>query len=263
MMKASTLFWGVVFILVGGLLLLGNLGLITVNVWAILGPSLVILLGVWILGGVLFGRTHLEHANLPLQGAEKARLRLKHGAGRLRVFAGVSEADLVEGDFGGGLDLDVHREGDQLNAILSVPARAWNFPLFWNQGSLDWSVGVNPHVPIILELETGANEARIDLKDLQVHQLSLKTGASSTEVTLPASAGEVQARLYGGAASLRVKVPSGVAARIQFIGGLASMSVDSNRFPKVGNVYLSPDYDTAANKVDLYIENSVGSLDVR
>jgi len=262
-MKASTLFWGVVLILVGGLLLFGNLGWITVNVWAILGPSLVILLGVWILWGVLFGKTPEEHATVPLQGALSARLRLKHGAGRLRVFASANEEVLIEGDFGGGLDLNTRREGEQLIVRLSMPARAWNFPVLWNHGSLDWSVGISPRLPLFLDLETGASEARIDLKDLLVRELILKTGASSTEITLPASPGELQAKIYGGAASLRVNVPSGLAARIRFVGGLASMSVDRNRFSKVGNLYQSPDYDTAINKVDLFIENSVGSIDVR
>jgi len=262
-MKASTLFWGAVLILVGGLLLLSNLGLITVNVWAILGPCLVILLGIWILGGVLVGKAQVEHAKVSLDGAESARLRLRHGAGRLRIFAGANEEDLLEGDFGGGLDVNTRSEGNQLYASMGMPSRAWNFPLFWNQGSLDWSIGVNAQVPIFLELETGASEARIDLSELRVRELSLKTGASSTELTLPASPGDLQVKIYGGAASLRIDVPSGVSARIRFVGGLASVSVDRNRFPKVGAVYQSPDYDTSSNKVDLYVENSVGSIDIR
>jgi hypothetical protein len=262
-MKASTLSWGAVLILVGGLLLLSNLGLITVKVWAILGPSLVILLGVWILGGVLFGKTQVEHASVSLDGAESARLRLRHGAGRLHIFAGANEQDLLEGDFGGGLDVNTRREGNQLSVSMSMPPRAWNFPLFWNQGSLDWSMGVNSRLPIFLELETGASEVRIDLTELMVRELSLKTGASSTEITLPASPGDLRAKIYGGAASLKVTIPSGVAARIRFVGGLASVSVDRNRFPKVGDVNQSPDYDTSSNKVDLYIENSVGSIDIR
>jgi hypothetical protein len=263
MMKASTLFWGAVLVLVGGLLLLSNLGLITINVWSILGPLLVILLGIWILGGSLFGKAQVEHAKVSLDGAESARLRLRHGAGRLRIFAGANEQDLLEGDFGGGLDIKTRHEANQLNVSMSMPARAWNFPLFWNQGSLDWSVGVNSHLPLFLELETGASDARIDLTELKVRELSLKTGASSTEIILPAEPGDLQAKISSGAASLRVDIPSGVAARIRFVGALASVSVDRNRFPKVGNVYQSPDYDTSGNKVDLYIENSVGSIDIR
>jgi hypothetical protein len=50
---------------------------------------------------------------------------------------------------------------------------------------------------------------------------------------------------------------------VRFEGGLASIDVDQNRFPRAGGVYRSPDYDTAQNKVDIEVKAGVGSLDVR
>ena len=131
----------------------------------------------------------------------------------------------------------------------------------WGTGTtLDWSFGLNSGLSLRLEFETGAGEARIDLTHLQVTDLRLQTGASSTDVTLPADAGQTQARIEAGAASVTVRVPSGVAARIRVAGGLASINVDRDRFPREGSIYLSPDYDTASNKVDLDIETGVGSI---
>ena len=46
-------------------------------------------------------------------------------------------------------------------------------------------------------------------------------------------------------------------------GGLSTVNVDQNRFPRVSdNLYRSPDYDTATNKVDLSIETGVTTIQI-
>jgi hypothetical protein len=100
------------------------------------------------------------------------------------------------------------------------------------------------------------------LSDLQVKELTLKSGASSTNLTLPASAGMTHARVSSGAASVNISVPQGVAARIRWHGGLSTVSVNQARFQRSGDSYQSPDYDTAANNVDLDVEMGVGSVTV-
>ncbi len=56
-------------------------------------------------------------------------------------------------------------------------------------------------------------------------------------------------------------MPGGVAARVRAHGGAADISVDGSRFPRTsGGVYQSPDYDSAANKVDLEAEIGAGAL---
>ena len=170
--------------------------------------------------------------------------------------------DLVEGDFGGGLDLDTRRNGDALDVRMRVPAQF--FPIFWWPGTtLDWTFHLNREIPLILELDAGANEARIDLSDLKVTELSLRSGASSTNLTLPSNAGMTRARVESGAASVDIRVPEGVAARIRWRGGLSSINADQARFQRMGDYYQSPDYDTAANKADIDVQMGVGSVTVR
>ena len=76
-------------------------------------------------------------------------------------------------------------------------------------------------------------------------------------------AGHTRVHIGAGAASVAIRVPSGVAGRIRVKGGLAGIAVDKGRFPRMGDVYQSTDYDTAPNKVDVDIETGVGSVDVR
>lgn len=41
------------------------------------------------------------------------------------------------------------------------------------------------------------------------------------------------------------------------------MDVDTRRFPRLGDLYQSPDYETAANKAEIKVEVAVGSVEVR
>lgn len=261
-------FWGVILILIGGLLLLYNLGYLAVNVWVLIWPLFLIVLGLWFLWGVVFGRrgVEAEEAVIPLEGAGRAHLRIRHGAGRLKIDAGAGPDELVTGTFGGGLDYRARRREDLLDVDMRVPADV--FPHFWMPwdwfagGGLDWSLGLNSEIPFSLDLETGAVEMRLNLADLRVTDLRVKTGASATYLTLPASAGHTQTRIEAGAASVVVLVPDGVAARIHVQGALAGINVDKSRFPRMGKIYQSPDYDTAPNKADIEVEAGVGSIEI-
>lgn len=268
-MRKDTLLWGVLLIVVGALLLFNSLGIIRVNIWGLIWPLFLIMLGLWILWGFLAGprSAEAEEATIPLEGAEWARVRIHHGAGRLQVKASAGPGELVAGTFGGGVDYGARREGDRLDIEMRVPARV--FPRFmspwmWGRGgALDWSLSLNGEIPLSLDLETGASQARLDLTDLCVTDLRLQTGASATDITLPANAGHTRAEIRSGAASVIIRVPSGVAAWIQAKGGLANIRVDKSRFPRAGDMYQSPDYDTSPNKVDIDIETGMGSVDVR
>jgi hypothetical protein len=262
-MRSNAIFWGVILILAGGLFLLGNLNILNVDVGSILWPLVIIVIGIWMLAGFFFRRgVATEHANISLEGASQAKLLIRHGAGRLNLSAGAAPGDLLEGDFGGGLKVDSHRSGEKLDVAIS-PKDQWMPPFWGGPGySLDWNLSLAKDLPLYLELETGANEARIDLSELLVTDLRLGSGASSTQITMPANAGSTRAKISTGAASVKVRIPQGVAARIQARGGLASILVDSARFPRSSGIYESSDYAAATNKIDLDIETGVGSVEV-
>jgi hypothetical protein len=267
-MRKSTLFWGTTIILIGVLLLISNI--LDIDIGRLIWPLLLIAAGAWILWGIVAGPRgtegfETEEATIPLEGATKAHIRMNHGAGRLSVNSGAGAGELAAGSFRGGLDYQKTRDGDTINVTMGVRAPMQRFASPWSWGpgrSLDWSVNLNDTIPISLDLQTGANEARVDLTDLQITELQLQTGASSTRITLPANAGHTKATIRSGAASVSVRVPAGVAARIQAQSGLAEVRVDRTRFPRMGSVYQSEDYATAANKVDIDIETGVGSVDV-
>ncbi|NLE75415.1 MAG: hypothetical protein GX605_01520 [Chloroflexi bacterium] len=267
-MTRDSIFWGAVLVLAGITLMIGNL--LGLEVWGLLWPLLLIAVGLWIVWGVASGRRYepeTETLSIPLEGAEAAKVQLHYGVGALHVAGGAAPDALLAGAFAYGVQHRTKRDGRVLEADLSVPsqrivqfAAPWNW---WQNARPDWDVQLNQNVPLSLEVETGASDVTLDLSALQVRELEISTGASAVEVTLPAAAGHTQVEMEGGAASFKLRVPEGVAARIRSTGGLSGTTVDTTRFPRLGDIYQSPDYDTAIHRVDLKLETGVSSVDVR
>ncbi|RPJ52365.1 MAG: hypothetical protein EHM21_00370 [Chloroflexi bacterium] len=285
-MHKGSIFWGFVLVLLGGLLLAQNMGWIppTVNVWSIFWSLALVAVGVSLLLRNTRARTTMvktdtdgapamapavthpgDAVRVPLGSARRARVRFYYGAGDLRVDGNAAPDELFSGTFNGGLDHRESQDGDELIADLRVPSG--NITLmspFDDPHSLDWTVGLNPNIPLVLEMEVGASRNLLNLRDLQVKELRLQTGASESQVELPAYAGETRVMLKSGMASVELTIPENVAASIRTRGGLASTEVDTLRFPQVEqNEYRSPDYEMAANRIDLDIETGLGSVRIR
>lgn len=125
-------------------------------------------------------------------------------------------------------------------------------------------LNLSPAVPIAsLNIQTGATDARLDLSSLHVATLDMSVGAATAWVRFPEAAGLTTAHISGGASTITLEVPDGVAAQIQHQGGLSTVNVDQTRFPQVNeSTFRSPGYDTAMNKVDLVIETGVTTITV-
>ena len=209
-----------------------------------------------------------EHASVAREGAKEASITVHHGAGRLFIGGGLAAANdlLLAGTFGGGLDASRRRDGDRLVVDMRVKDRDVSHYIFpWTRGwagLLDWDFTLATGIPLSLSLETGASESRLSLSDLLVRDSSVKTGASSTTVDPPGESRAHPVVVESGAAAVRLRVPDGVAASIQVRSALAGVHVDAGRFPRSGNGYRSSDFERADNKVEIFVETGVGSVEI-
>jgi hypothetical protein len=127
---------------------------------------------------------------------------------------------------------------------------------------LAWRLGVTGEVPLDLRVEFGAAKASLNLGEVRLRTLELRTGASETRVRLPATAGHSSVTAETGAAALTIEVPTGVAARIRSRVALGTLNVDEARFPRTADGHASPDWETAVNRVELDLRGGVGSIRV-
>lgn len=268
MVKRTHLFWGALLIGLGFLLLLDNFGIfapLRISIWNLIWPLAVIGMGIWVLWGSQHAPAQFETETLdiPLDGARSAKVKINFGAGELRVGANTSANTLLNGTFDGVNHTLSRDETDQAQLHLKTPPIV-DIPIgYWPTHTRTWTFDLTPAVPLEITVHSGASDNTLDLRALKVTKLRLETGASATRIHLPANAGFTKMRGSSGAASVAVYIPTGVAAHIHTTGALSSIDVDTQHFPRTGNDYQSPHYESAENKVDIHLDIGVGSLSIK
>ena len=270
-MKNRNVFWGIVVLLIGVLLLLNTLDILPFSVWQIFWPVMLILAGLWFLFGSKFVKPNQETISFshPLANIQQAEIKLNHGAGELIISAldNSDHENLLNGLFGGGMEHEVSQHNGLTLLKLRAPVDVFPFAAFPHREGYHWDMAISPHVPLQLKLHTGANKSSLNLHDLHVTELKLETGASDTEVILPAVTEYTKCKVQSGAAAVNIRVPQGVAAKIRISGALMGANIDLNRFPLVFSepgkkLYQSAAYDASAKQVEIHIETGVGSIQI-
>jgi hypothetical protein len=250
--------WPVAWIVIGVVLLASTTGTLAAGPAELIAewwPWVLVILGVWFLiGAFVPGGRAVEALVVPLGDARQAKVDIRFGAGELAIHRAAPGA-LVDGSYLGGVR---HRTLGPGHVELEQDLDG----IPWLDKDSRWDVGLTGEVPLDLRLNVGAYRGLVDLSDLRLATLDLHTGASETRVRLPRAAGATAMTANAGAASLTIEVPDGVAARIRSRMALGSNQVDPSRFPRIGDVYQSLDYGTAANHVDIDVRGGVGSLRV-
>jgi len=292
------LFWPIILIGVGSILLLNNLGVITGNPWNIifqLWPVLLIALGLEILlggstgwravvsallglalvGGILwiliaqppipglnFGSSNLQTTNVsqPLNGVESARADLSFGAGTNKIYALSDSNNLIEGQLQtySSPNFSVSASGDRATIVLSPGPVA--IPIVIPAATEEmWNVGLNSSVTYQLSLNVGVGQSNIDLTKLRISGGEIDGGVGTSELYLPGN-GKYRLAINGGVGTIRIYVPSNLAVRAEVDGGLGSF----NRLPDMqevrDHVYETPGFSSAENAVTLIIDGGVGSI---
>ncbi len=258
------IFWAIVLIGLGTLFLLINLGILPGNSWNYIFPALLILGGVGLLIGWRGSRDDSPpvSASEPVSDASRAEITFKHGAGRLTVNGDGNASDIFTGTFAGGVAKKNSRVGDTAIIELRTPGMdGGDFPF---PRRLDWEVSLNPTLPLSLNYEGGAAENRVDLSGVNVKNLRVSTGASSTDIILPVPQGTLNVAVNSGAASVKLRLPPNVPASIRGKMDLGSLNIDETRFPLRGaNLHQSPDFLEAVNRIEMSVEGGVGSVEIR
>lgn len=258
-------FWPLILILLGLEILIGRRSTLASAIIAVVGLLLIVGLVAaavyWGWGGV--GQSGVTESLVQeMEGAESATVTLDFAVGELKVRALGDSPDLMDARFS-GLPVEHRYEVRAGRGDLQLKSKGGGF-VWWPDAVVEntWDVALSPRLPLILDVDTGVGQATLDLSGLQVTDFSLNAGVGSVRVVMPAT-GRIMAVVKAGVGEVVLEIPQGVAARIDADVGLGGLSVDGNRFPRVGKYYESPEYATADNRIDLRIDGGLGAITVR
>ncbi|MBV9354542.1 MAG: hypothetical protein JO023_03335 [Chloroflexi bacterium] len=233
--------------------------------------------GIWaaVTAGSSTGETDTRTLDRSLDGATSANVLVNFGAGQLKLGS-LSSSDptqLASLTLRGPANVEPTTRYEVQNGIgqlqYGVTGRsglaAAAFPMFDGRQSPPAELGIalSPNIPLTVSVRTGAADAQLDFSQLRATDLNVSVGASAAHVTLPANAGTTTAHVQGGLTALTIVVPAGVGAQVHYRGGLNALDMDRTRFSAVGNgEYRSADYDSASNRVDLYVDSGLASVTI-
>ena len=205
-----------------------------------------------------------ESFSHPLGDAVSARVRLKMGIGRLEVASLHSSDTLIEADVRyDSRRTRFHTSAEQLGEGVEVSLEGEQQGMGGIPGDSgdSWDVRLNENVPLRLDIDGGVSRAQLDLTELALTRLDLSIGVGDVTLALPGRT-QYRARIDGGVGMLEIETPEGVPVRIKVDGGLGALDV-SGRFRRDGNYYVSDEYRTGAEAIEIDIDAGVGALKIR
>ncbi len=127
----------------------------------------------------------------------------------------------------------------------------------------EFTIDLNKRLPLYLKLDSGASRANLDFANLNLVQLELKTGASTSEIKFGLPEKTTKANIEMGASSLKILIPEGAGfvlkansglTKIEFVGGV---EVEKNE-----DTYTSTNYDAAGKTIEIEISSGVSNIEL-
>jgi hypothetical protein len=170
-----------------------------------------------------------------INSAASAKVKLNLTLGEATVMPLVGSDNLIEADvtYVGAVELDVKTSGKTKTVKLHQPQKGDVVlkPLkdFLSAVSTDedlhWAVRLSPDVPMDLEINTGMTSNSLELSQLQLRSLQLKTGTGKTVLDLPAMAERYQAKIGAGTGSLHLTLPDSTDAELNVSNGTGETNI--------------------------------------
>jgi hypothetical protein len=202
-----------------------------------------------------------------LGGLSAATLDLNYGAATIDVTAGGLSDSLYQAqiDYPGGENpptISLDRESGTLQ--IRENSGFSPFHLFGgNRRHL--TITLTDQIPWSIKVEGGAASLHLDLRHAQLSKVEISGGANQLDAQLPAPKGTVSITVSGGANNLTIVAPAHSPWRIAVSGGVSAVTINGSSSGTLGGDFQqqSPDYNSATNRLDIEIGGGASHIDFR
>jgi len=202
-------------------------------------------------------------STIPLEGIRSSDIRIHPGAGEISV-RGEDIGALMKASFRYNRRQWEPRvdffESDGRGRLVVEPRGSRT--LFLGRIRNTWDIELTNRIPLDLDFDFGAGEARLDLRGLQLRSLAIDMGVGELNLDLSGERSEsLKASIDGGIGHATIHLPSEIGVRVRIDGGLGS--IDAPGFAKNGHVFTNAAYGRTKIQIDLEVEAGIGQIDLK
>jgi hypothetical protein len=201
------------------------------------------------------GPAQHEYASFDVNDAKQVRVKLKMGAGELRVGSGTDR--LARADFEYNVP-EWKPEVSYTAGVLRIEQPEGSHKTFGDT-KYDWDVRLNRDVETEIDINFGAGKANLDLGSLNLRRVGVEMGVGEIQLDLRGRPKhDYSVRVRGGVGEATVRLPSDVGIYAEARGGIGEISAKGLRHE--GSAYFNDEYKKSPVTVKLDIEGGIGSI---
>lgn len=211
------------------------------------------------------GAVIIDTPSYALEGAEKLEARVEMGVGELSLSGSANSSDTLSTRFeyapaSWKPELSFETIGGQAKFSAEQPGN--DTMSLGDQVRYDWELQLPAGIETDLTLKLGVGESEVDLRDVDVRELSVLTGVGSSKIDLSgARADDINANIECGLGETVIRVPRDMGVRV--IGGDDGIGdLEASGFDRNGGELTNAAYATAAPKLEIRLTMGVGEVRV-
>ena len=217
------------------------------------------------------------------EGVTASRATIAMSAGELTISGGAAE--LMDATFTYNVDewtpqISYATDDQQGNLAIRQPARAFD-GIPTDEVRNSWQIKLNDDIPLDLNLELGAGVGELDLRDLTLERLAVKTGAGETKINLAGSSvptlnidagvgsmtidltgewqNDLKALIRSGIGELTVKLPREAGVRVSVSQGMVT-ELTTRGLTAKGQSFVNEAYGQSPVTLDIELEGGIGQI---
>ena len=221
------------------------------------------------------------------EAVETADVKLNFNSVSAEVSALEDSTDLISGQivYRGSLDFQTQTVGSRATIDLDTHLFENRFVFFGyspdSKTNDKWSLGLNPNVPMNLDLDLSSGASNLDLSQLDLTDLVFDSGSGRSDITLPTgnydalfdtgsgavtitlpTSGSYNFEMDSGSGSVEFQLPAKAALKLIFDND-ESRTFTSNRFEQVNETtWQTTGFDNAKNQIIVTVDDGSGAIRV-
>lgn len=189
---------------------------------------------------------------------KEGSLQFAFGAGELTLDS--TDQNLLQYETNFDFKYDYRLENNNTKAIVDFTKENYDFNRDYDFDKLFCDLALNKAVVWDMDIDLGAAQGTLDLRDIPVNSLDLGTGAADIDLYLGEQNKSTDVNIESGASNLDIYVPKDAGLKIKMESALSDNNLSELGLVKDGDDYISSDFDTKNVQIVFNISMGVGSL---